>query len=250
MSACAELVERGDPERFLAVMAAPVAQRDALFTVLAYNLEVARAPWLTQESMIAEMRLQWWRDILTEASEGAPARAHEVAGPLHGLIRDGLDIGPLDQIAEARRWDIYSDPFDDWAAFDAHIAATSGALFAAMAQAVGGAYSRELADLAYASGVAGWLRAIPDLEARRKLPVPDGRPEAIADLARRGLDRLRGARGARFGVATPVARMAWLAGPVLRSAAKEPGLVAVGALTPSEAGKRLRLIWRSARGTW
>ncbi|TNF18762.1 MAG: phytoene synthase, partial [Rhodobacteraceae bacterium] len=59
--ACAAIVEKGDPDRFASAMAAPVAARARLFPLYAFNLEVARAPWVTQEPMIAEMRLQWWR---------------------------------------------------------------------------------------------------------------------------------------------------------------------------------------------
>ena len=35
-------------------MAAPVAARRVLFPLYAFNVEVARAPWVTQEAMIAE----------------------------------------------------------------------------------------------------------------------------------------------------------------------------------------------------
>ncbi|MFN3209661.1 MAG: squalene/phytoene synthase family protein, partial [Roseovarius sp.] len=69
--ACAGLVHRGDPERFAATMAAPVPAREKLFPLYAFNVEVSRAPWVTQESMIAEMRLQWWRDVLEEIRTGA-----------------------------------------------------------------------------------------------------------------------------------------------------------------------------------
>ena len=76
VAACAGLVERGDPDRFLAVMAAPPAARARLFPLYAFNLEVARAPWVTQEPMIAEMRLQWWRDAVEMlAGDGPVARA-------------------------------------------------------------------------------------------------------------------------------------------------------------------------------
>ena len=55
IAACAALVARGDPPRFRAAMAAPVAMRRLLFPLYAFNLEVARAPWVTQEPMIALM---------------------------------------------------------------------------------------------------------------------------------------------------------------------------------------------------
>ncbi len=84
IAACAALVERGDPDRFMAVMAAPVPARARLFPLYAFNLEVARAPWVTQEPMIAEMRLQWWRDTVEALACGGPVRAHEVVAPLRG----------------------------------------------------------------------------------------------------------------------------------------------------------------------
>ena len=53
VAACAELVERGDPDRFRAVMAAPVEARAQLFPLYAFNLEVARADADRQHRYIA-----------------------------------------------------------------------------------------------------------------------------------------------------------------------------------------------------
>ncbi|MGR3618044.1 MAG: squalene/phytoene synthase family protein, partial [Roseovarius sp.] len=71
LQACADLVRRGDPDRFLATMAAPPPARRILFPLYAFNLEVARAPWMVSEPMIAEMRLQFWRDVVEEMGQGA-----------------------------------------------------------------------------------------------------------------------------------------------------------------------------------
>ena len=48
MNACAQIVEKGDPARFRTVMAAPVEARLKLFPLYAFNVEVARAPYVTQ----------------------------------------------------------------------------------------------------------------------------------------------------------------------------------------------------------
>ncbi len=48
IAACAALVERGDPDRFAATMAAPMAARARLWPLYALNLEAARAPWVTK----------------------------------------------------------------------------------------------------------------------------------------------------------------------------------------------------------
>ncbi|NOX39165.1 MAG: squalene/phytoene synthase family protein, partial [Alphaproteobacteria bacterium] len=72
VDACAALVQRGDPDRFMSAMTAPPHLRGRLMVLYAFNLEIARAAWVTSEPMIAEMRLQWWLDMVTEIREGRP----------------------------------------------------------------------------------------------------------------------------------------------------------------------------------
>ena len=105
LQACANLVAKGDPDRFAATMAAPVAARRVLFPFYAFNLEVARAPWVTQEPLIAEMRLQWWADALDEIARGGPVRRHEVTDALgRSLGAGGCDHPAADsRCAAARR---------------------------------------------------------------------------------------------------------------------------------------------------
>ena len=248
LDACAALVQRGDPDRFAAVMAAPVAARARLLPLYALNLEVARAPWVSKEPMIAEMRLQWWRDVVAEPR----ARAHEVAAPLHAVIQEtALPLDVLDRMIEARRWDIYREPFADEAAFAAHLDATAGGLMWLSGLALGAAPDHEAAlrAIGWASGLVAWLRAVPELEARGRLPLPDGRREAVAALARRGLTLLNEGRAARLPASLrPAILPAWQAGALLRLAAAEPGRVADGTLHLSEFSRRGRLLWSAATG--
>lgn len=253
VDACAALVERGDPDRFAAVMAAPVAARGRLFVLYAFNLEVARAPWVTKEPMIAEMRLQWWRDVVAEAGAGRPARAHEVAGPLSALIREAaLPVAVLDRLVEARRWDVYREPFEDAAAFDAYLEDTGAGLMwlAGLALCAQAQDEAALRALGWASGLAGFLRAVPELEDRGRVPLVDGRTEAVAALAREGLARIGRARTGlrRMGRAGAATLAAWQAGPVLEMAAREPGRVARGELVLSEFARRWRLLLGAIRG--
>jgi phytoene/squalene synthetase len=110
LQACANLVSRADPERFFAAMAAPIAARAVLLPVYAASIEVARAPWLTQEPMIAEMRLQWWRDVFEEIETGRP-RKHEVVDALAPVLGP-KGAAALDAMVLARRWDIYKEGFN------------------------------------------------------------------------------------------------------------------------------------------
>lgn len=252
LDACAALVQRGDPDRFAALMAAPRAVRPLLLPLYALNLEVARAPWVTAETMIAEMRLQWWRDAVAEP---AP-RAHEVAGPLHALIAaKGLPVDTLDRLIAARQWDIYRDAFADEAALDAYLDDTAGGLMWLSALALGAAPEAEAAvrDYAFAAGLAAFLRATPELEARGRIPLVDGRAEGVATLAMRGLIRLRRARGARKAIARhalPALLPGWQAEGMLTIAARDPGAVAAGALALPEITRRGKLLWQSATGLY
>ncbi|MFQ6548110.1 squalene/phytoene synthase family protein [Aestuariibius sp. 2305UL40-4] len=245
VAACAALVQKGDPDRFLAAMAAPVAARDVLFPLYAFNLEVARAPWVTSEPMLAEMRLQWWRDALAELAGNGPARSHEVVDALTFLDPDSAQC--LDALIEARRWDAYKKPFADEAAFFAYLDATAGHLMWTAARALGAPPETEpqIRKLAHAAGLARFLQAIPALEGSGRIPLVDGRPEAITTLATRALEEMPRLRPLmrRFGApAKGALTEAAQARPLLERAAKAPKSVADGTLALSPVQQRLRLL--------
>ncbi|MBP0481046.1 squalene/phytoene synthase family protein [Sagittula sp. M10.9X] len=248
--ACAQIVERGDPERFRTAMAGPVGARAVLFPLYAFNVEVARAPWVTAEPMIAEMRLQWWRDALDEIRRGGPVRRHEVVTPLAEAL-DAEACTTLDALIEARRADIERAPFDTADALWSYLAATGGGLMQVAARALGDGDGRCARYLGTATGLAAWLMAVPELEARAKLPLPDGRPEAVQTLALRGLETLAEARKLR-GSVPRAARVALLpgahAGMVLNRAMTVPERVKQGALRPSEAAQRFARLRAAVTG--
>lgn len=249
VAACAALVERGDPDRFLAVMAAPAQARPQLFPLYAFNLEVARAPWVTQEPLIAEMRLQWWRDVVENSDSGA-ARAHEVAGPLHDLVRDfGLPVAVMDRLIAARRWDIHKDPHAGTEALIDYLEDTGAGLMWLAARSLGAPDAAEAAVRAFgwAAAAAGYLRAVPQLLERGRHPLTEGL-EAQA-LARMGLKKLAEARAARKSIppgASPALLAGWQAEALLRQVVESP------ASPPqlSEFQRRGRLLWQAFTGRW
>lgn len=250
LQACAELVEKGDPDRFRAVLAAPVPARRVLLPIFAFNLEVARAPWVSAEPMIGEMRLQWWRDVLDEIASGSEVRRHEVASPLSEIL-DAKGACLLDQLVAARRWDLYREPFEDHADFERHLEQTGGGLMQVSGRALGASEAEEtvLRLAGKASALAGWFQAVPELAARGRVPLVDGRPDAVAALARDGLGWLAEARRG-FSSVPKAARAAllpgWDSARVLKLVAVEPERVAEASLAGSEAGKRFALI----RAAW
>lgn len=252
LSACAKLVQRADPDRFVAAMAAPVAARPVLFPLYALNVEVSRAPWVTSETMIAEMRLQWWRDALGEIAAGGQVRRHEVVTPLARVISPE-QARYLDKMIAVRRWDIYKDPFDDPADFERYIDQSSGALIWAAAQCLGQADEAVVRDFAYAAGLANWLRAVSELRARGRMPLLDSTPGAIGALAQDGLARLARARGARSRIsraAAPALLIGWQAQSLLHQARRDPGRVVAGTLGQGEIRRRFSLMAQVVTGRW
>lgn len=248
LAACAELVEKGDPDRFLATMTGDAQARARLFPLYAFNLEIARAPWVASEPMIGQMRLQFWRDTLEEIDAGKPARAHEVAQPLTEVVRNtGLDTRLLDAMVVARWADLERAPFADAAALGAYLGETAGNLMWAAVQALGGSDDLVAPSRAVglASGLAGWLMAVPELEARGWPALPEGIEVLLAEV-RAGL---AAARGARFGAALPAVRSAWRADAVLKRA-ESPDAIRAGQLGGSEFARRGSLLVKSLTGRW
>ncbi|WP_415402688.1 squalene/phytoene synthase family protein [Tateyamaria sp. SN3-11] len=235
---CARLVEQGDPDRFRTVMAAPVATRAALFPLYAFNVEVSRAPWLTQEAMIAEMRLQWWRDALEEIADGTGVRKHEVTTPLGDLLTPA-QAKRLDESVAARRWDIYRDPFEDQAHMDAYIDQTAGHLMWTACELLGAppAVEQDVRSLAMAAGYAAFLRAVPALAEAKRIPLLDGTHDGLRALAQGAKAQV--ARPKLPGTAKPALWPAIGAVKTLTQVVRDPGAVADGALSSGITSFRL-----------
>ncbi len=231
VKACAQIVQRGDAQRFAATLLAPAAQRPRLFVLYAFNLEVARAPWATSEPMIAEMRLQWWRDVLSEIAAAGPVRRHEVATPLSHML-SATEANALDTLVAARRWDIYREPFENQAHLERYLDQTAGTLMAIAGQ------DEALRGTGFAGGVAAWLRAVPALEALGRLPLVDRGDVGIKALAQSGLARL-----GRGGIAAlPAAGTR----AILKVAIRDPERVRAGTL-PELCGPFAR-VWSRLTG--
>lgn len=119
LSHCGGLVRRSDRDRFLLALLAPPDRREALLTLFAWNVEVARVPDLVSEPMTGLLRLQYWRDVLTSHDPAAAARGHPVG---EALVREVLPhlgaeerSGLIDSL-EARADDLPPDPPADVAA--------------------------------------------------------------------------------------------------------------------------------------
>ena len=271
MTPCAKMVRAGDPDRFLTVMAAPEVAREGLFALYAFNLEVARVPWITSEEMIAEMRLQWWLDTI-EGIYAGNIGPHEVAAPLAEAIgKQNLPKQLFVSLIEARQFDIYREGHTDRAAFDAYINATSGGLMQLAAMALGAdvAALPVIADFGYGVGVANLLRALPDLYGHGRHPVPvdcaldrntvaegkvpDNLATSLQEITATAKDRVHQARQNRFVLpksALPAMLVGWQVDVPLTLVNRQPSTVLRQPLETSEFRKKAELLWRSSTGRW
>ncbi len=264
VDACAEIVRAGDPDRFRTVLASPREVRARLLVLYAFNLEIARAPWVTQEEMIAEMRLQWWADAIGEIYDGKPIRQHEVVIPLAHIINEhNLPRDLFDGLIVARRFDIYRDPHDDRAAFDDYIEATSSNLMEMAARTLDSDAPISIRDVGYANGVANMLRALPALYSAHKDPVPVEGPldrnavigcevpanlaQAVSEIAAEGLARLNVAKSLPKAL-RPAILPAFQARALLRQVRTSPETLLAIPPSLSDFRKSRALLWSVITG--
>src|SRR6185437_15717403 len=135
---CAALVREADRERYLAALFAPAQHRDALLSLNAFNAEIVRVRAAAREPMPGEIRLQWWREVITGERDGEAA-AHPVAAALQeARPRYGLGPERFIGLIDAHAFDLYDEPMGTLDDLDRFGESTEGALFALAAQILGG----------------------------------------------------------------------------------------------------------------
>ena len=154
LSAVGEIVRRHDPDRYFTALFAPPAARETLFTLYAFNHELARAREAVRAPMAALIRLQWWREV----AEGA-RRRHEVAGPLGEALDAGrLRAADLEAVITAREAE--ADAIETLGAFEEYVLGAAGGIMVAAGRALGMAEPEGLRRWGAAYGVAGVLRSV------------------------------------------------------------------------------------------
>lgn len=129
---CLQQVRDQDVDRYYVSLFAPDRVRRHLWALLAFNAEVAKIPSLVSEPMLAEIRLQWWREAFDSIESGTP-RAHPVVEELSEIPTFSDIRARLDQILDA--WSSYFEgDCDTLAGLEKHARNTGGALSSAMLQ--------------------------------------------------------------------------------------------------------------------
>lgn len=159
------IAKSGDPDRSLAALFAPREARADLFALIAFNVELARIAEIVTEPGLGAIRLQWWHEAIDRAAKEGEATGHQVADAIGAAMRKGkLSRARINALIDARNFDIETRIMPDWAALEAHLAATSGGLFALGGECLGSrgpSLEKAATQAGLAYGLTGLMRALP-----------------------------------------------------------------------------------------
>ena len=225
-------ISEQDHDRFLCIMLAPENKRNDLISLYAFNCEVARIRETVSETLLGQMRLQWWREIIENA---VPESSHPSGsggsggsgGMLHNLICDhDLAKQPLYDLLTARADDLDDIPPPNMDALVNYCQATSSNLIQLSLDILMGKDNQEQGgnqhqitaaqDCGIAWALIGTIRAIPYMASKGhcRLPVsllreagiewqsisakeqPKALPDIVSVLAREAQNRLESTRQA------------------------------------------------------
>ena len=230
-----QTVRKADPDRWLASrFIADDDLRADVIALYAFDHELARAPQVASEPLMAEIRLAWWSEALDEIFEGRPVRAHPVAQGLALTVAHGaLERSTLDRLIRARGHDAHKAPFANEGEVFAYLDDVCGALMLSAVSLLGGPADA----LAIQSTARGW-----GLATSRRLIAPDRLPPSLTPERMRSLTRQ----------ALQAARTALKSLPVHAFPAVAYGCLAPAyaeGRTPTVLEKQSRLLWAVLRGS-
>jgi phytoene synthase len=175
LSYCAEQVRRYDNDRFLCNLFAPEATREGLWSLHAFNIELARIRESVSQPLLGHIRLRWWMDTLDGIYQGRPPN-HPVALALGETVRRfHLERLTLDRMIAGRAADLDDSAPADIEALIAYAEATSAAVFEAALEILGatGEETQESArDIGIAWALVGLVRAVPFHARSRRIYLP------------------------------------------------------------------------------
>ncbi|MER8699652.1 phytoene/squalene synthase family protein [Mesorhizobium sp. M1273] len=171
-----ETVRAADHDRYLTALYAPEDKRDPLFSLYAFNAEIAGIRDRIHEALPGEVRLQWWRDVIAAEEDGAEV-GHPVADALKATISaHHLPKAAFENMLEARIFDLYDDPMPSRSDLEGYCGETAAALIQLAAMVLDPVAAPRFAELAGRAGCAqamtGLLLLLPLHRERGQCFVP------------------------------------------------------------------------------
>lgn len=244
---CIDIVSKYDPDKFLALMAANNVFRRVAFPIYAFNAEVSRVPWITSESLIAEMRLMWWQELLEAIEAGKAIPEHPISDNLsQNLNEKKFAIKLLKKTITARRWDIYSESHETNDDLWQYVEHTSSNLLAACSH-----IDESIISFGRGIGMASYLMAVPNLLQAGKKPLPDLSEEGVHYLAEEALNEIQRTKCMDLNKRlSPIFRIGWTAPIILQKIINNPKALLNGTVQLSEFRKKIRLFMLTLRNAY
>lgn len=172
LSFCALEVKNNDYYRYICCLFTPEILRKRLFTLYAFNNEIAKIKDIASDPMTGLIRITWWREAIDEIYTNKPPRKHEVVKALYELIKTtSLQRSLLNKIIDAHETDIEFCTPPNIENLENYLDGTSSELLHASLHIVG-ATSEAASYIGKAYGLIGIMRRAKWDAAKRHIMFP------------------------------------------------------------------------------
>ena len=181
---CLDVLKSGAPDYYLADLLLPDGGREAIVALHAFHVEITNITLAFGEPMAAQIRLQWWSEVVAGERAGESA-GHPVARALLETIEEHrLPIAGFEAKLAAHIFDLYQDPIGTRNDFEAYCGETRSCMFQWAALILGAKADRALADASghggVATGLVNVLENIGQTHANGQIYVPSELLNAVA----------------------------------------------------------------------
>jgi len=168
------LVRDHDYDRYLLSLFAPIRARAGLWTLYAFNYEIAKTREVVSDTTLGLIRLQWWREAIAEIYEGKVVRRHEVVQPLAKVIQAyDLSREDFEALIYAREFDLEGVAPANIEGLFHYCDYTTTPLLRLSMKIMGETLDEaQLKSIAVQYAVIGTLRAVPYMMNQRRVFLP------------------------------------------------------------------------------
>jgi 15-cis-phytoene synthase len=165
-----KFVRQYDQDRYLATLFAPADKQHHLTALYAFNAEICRIAGQVSEPQLAEIRLQWWRDVV-DGIFHQDTQDHPVAQALAKAIEVGdIPKHALMNLLAAHEFDFYSDVMPSLHDLEGYLGDTQSALIQMAAMILDRDGALECAEVSGLAGVAyGMMQIFNNLPKAKEL---------------------------------------------------------------------------------
>ncbi|MDJ0929615.1 phytoene/squalene synthase family protein [Breoghania sp.] len=173
---CQEVVREFNRDRYFTTLFAPADRRPAVFALYAFNAEIAGIRDKVSDALPGEVRLQWWRDVLTGDGHGDVTANPVAAALLETIAKYNLPQEAFLNLIEARVFDLYEDPMPTLADLEGYAGETASVPIQLASMILTDDPAKAMCDASGHGGVAyaltGLLRSLPWHARRRQMYLP------------------------------------------------------------------------------